>query len=881
MVARVTTLRATGDRLEGLVDYYAGLAEDRTADGRARGPVDYYLDAGDPPGVWHGSGRAALGLGGEVSGAELRALLVGEHPVTGATLGRSFGDKSARGFDVTFSAPKSVSVLWALHPDERVRTATAASHDAAVAATVEWIEAHGAVTRRGRGGVHQVDARGLAVAVFRQHTSRTADPQLHSHAIVANKVQDDTGKWLCLDARWLKKQQRSISWVYDAALRAELSHRVGVGWERVAEGAGQSDIAGVPPSLSGVFSKRARQVEAKLAELIGRWRDEHEAADPTAREVAVLERRAVLASRPAKQHGLDAETLRGDWHDQAIDAGIDPTTLPGTVPERHRERDRDPGIVPVSVPGSGLDVDRELLVETAIARAASESATWLPTDLSRHLAALLPSHGTDARGLIATVDELTEQAVARCRALHPELGGSSRRRDGRPVGEAVTDRRLTTTAVWDEEERLLGWAERSVDPSAAAQTGPIGAATAMAGTAPLVLVVGPAGAGKTTAVAVAVRQLESRGRRVIGLAPSGKAADVLESATGCPSMTVAKLLHDARHQRPLPERGTTVVVDEAGMAATDDLSRLAALAERHGWRIVAVGDPAQLPAVGRAGMFAQWCDTLPAVHLDAVHRFTQPWEAQASLQIRQGNRDAVAAYDNHHRLRATHPALLAGNVADQHARLQARGKTVAITTATQSTARTINLEIQRRRRRTGRHAPLADDTRVYVGDTIATRRNDPTLTTTTGGTVRNRHTWTVDAVNPDGTLNVSDREHGTIRLPAKYVAEHVELGWAVTGYGNQGITADAGIAIIEAAATRAHIYVAMTRGRERNIAWIPDPTGTLDPAQTLADAIARSANALTAHQIRQQLHHDHNLEVAHEPPQLPDLARTRSAGLSL
>jgi conjugative relaxase-like TrwC/TraI family protein len=877
MVARVTTLRAAGGRLAGLVEYYAGLAKDRTKDGPGRGPADYYLDAGEPPGRWHGAGLEALGLGVEVSGDELRALLTGEHPVKGATLGRSFGDKSARGFDVTFSAPKSVSVLWALHPDEHVRDAVAASHDAAVAATVDWIETHGAVTRRGRSGVHQVDAHGLAVAVFRQHTSRTADPQLHSHAIVASKVQDDTGKWLSLDARWLTKQQRSISWVYDAALRAELSQRTGVEWEVVAEGAGQSDIVGVPGELLEVFSKRSGQVEAKLAELIGRWRDEHDGAEPSARDIAILERRAVIASRPAKQHGVDADALRRDWHDQALAAGLDPSALPGTV----RERDRVPGNVPGFVPGSGLDIDRELLVETAIARAASESATWLPTDLSRRLAALLPTHDTSAAQLIATVDELTEHAVARCRALHPEIARSPRRRDGRPVGEAVTDRRLTTTAVWDEEERLLAWAARSVDRGAPVEAGPIGAAAAMAGTAPLVLVVGPAGTGKTTAVAVAVRKLESRGRAVIGLAPSGKAADVLESETGCPSVTLAKLLHDARHDRPLPERGTTVVVDEAGMAATDDLAQLAALAERHGWRVVAVGDPAQLPAVGRAGMFAQWCDTLPAVHLDAVYRFTNPWEAQASLQLRAGNPEAVAAYDDHHRLRATDPALLADNVADQHARLEARGRTIAITTATQSTARTINIEIQRRRQHTGRHAPLADGTSAYAGDTIATRRNDPALTTTNGDTVRNRHTWTVDAVNADGTLDVSRLEHGTVRLPAGYVAEHVELGWAVTGYGNQGITADAGIAIIEPAASRAHIYVAMTRGRERNVAWIPDPTGTLDPAQVLADAIARPTTALTAHQVRQRLHEDHGLEVAEEAPQLSAPARTPSSGLSL
>ena len=114
------------------------------------------------------------------------------------------GSRRRGGSTATFSAPKSVSVLWALTPDPWVRAEVLAAHDAAVDAALGWFEPHGAVTRRGTDGVHQVDTLGVTAALFRQHTSRTVDPQLHTHAIVAAKVQDPTGRWLSLDARFLK-----------------------------------------------------------------------------------------------------------------------------------------------------------------------------------------------------------------------------------------------------------------------------------------------------------------------------------------------------------------------------------------------------------------------------------------------------------------------------------------------------------------------------------------------------------------------------------------------------------------------------------------------------------------------------------------------------
>jgi conjugative relaxase-like TrwC/TraI family protein len=320
-VMRAVTLKAAGDGVARLIGYYAGLARDhQRRDGVARGPVDYYLDPAEPPGRWCGSGCEAVSLEGEVLPEELQALLEGRHPGTGAALGRRFGDRSARGFDATFSATKSVSVLWALSADPWVRAEVTAAHDAAVEAALRWLERHGAMTRRGRDGVDQVDTRGLVVALFRQQTSRTADPQVHTHAVIWAKVQDPTGRWLALDARFLKYQQRSVGWVYDAALRAELTARLGVTWGRVVDG--HADIVGIPDQLLAEFSQRSIQVEDKLRELIARWAADHDGADPDARTIARLERAAVVASRPGKQTALDAETLRDEWRQRTAALGL-------------------------------------------------------------------------------------------------------------------------------------------------------------------------------------------------------------------------------------------------------------------------------------------------------------------------------------------------------------------------------------------------------------------------------------------------------------------------------------------------------------------------------------------------------------------------------
>ena len=532
---RATTLKASSAALGGLLAYYAGLATDPARrDGVSRGPIDYYLDPAEPPGRWWGHGCSGLGVAGEVRAEELEALLTARHPSTGARLGRGFGATSARAFDATFSAPKSVSVLWGLSPDPFVRSEVLSAHDAAVVAALEWFEQHGAVTRRGADGVDQVDTQGLAVALFRQHTSRSADPQLHTHAIVAAKVQDPSGKWLSLDARFLKRQQRCIGWIYASALRSELTARLGAGWGPITEGHG--DIDGVPDTLLREFSGRSEQVEARLAELVGTWVDDHDGAEPDPRTLYRLERRAVLDSRPDKEPIGDPQALRASWQRRANEIGVEALDLPAG-----RSR-----------PGGTASVNTEAVIARALERVARSSSTWLAADLAREIATLVPpGAGSSAAELVNLVDELAADGARRCVELHQSTPESApRRHDGRPVTEHVVERHLTTTAVWNQEARLLAWARAAAaktpwptggDPQAAV-------ARAVGGHQRLVLVVGPAGAGKTTALAQGARVLGAQRRPVLALAPSAKAADVLGSETGWPATTLAKLLYE--HGRP-------------------------------------------------------------------------------------------------------------------------------------------------------------------------------------------------------------------------------------------------------------------------------------------------------------------------------------------
>ena len=278
---------------------------------------------GEEPGVWSGSQADALDLAGVVTEDGLQTVLEGRDPRSGTPLGSPLVDRTladgrviraVAGFDATFSAPKSVSVLWALTGDVRVLEV----HDEAVKVGLAHVERFGATTRlRVNGGRVHPDTGGLTMATFRQSTSRADDPQVHTHAVISTKVQTDDGRWWALDARYLKKHQRMLGGLYQTALRAGMIERFGVTWESVVNG--QAEIAGVPTDLLKQLSKRTKQVDDALAVKLDVFRA-REGRDPSRRERAAMTREAAVDTRVRKSN-VGVADLATRWRDEAAVLG--------------------------------------------------------------------------------------------------------------------------------------------------------------------------------------------------------------------------------------------------------------------------------------------------------------------------------------------------------------------------------------------------------------------------------------------------------------------------------------------------------------------------------------------------------------------------------
>jgi conjugative relaxase-like TrwC/TraI family protein len=224
------------------------------------GVEDYYLGGPEAAGSWEGAGSRALGLHGTVSAEELMRVLAGEHPVTGEPLGRVLPNRRP-GFDLTFSAPKSVSVLFGVG-DEELRAVVQTAHDRAVREALAYMERAAAVTRRGAGGAHVIAGNGFVAAAFRHRTSRAGDPQLHTHVLVANLTLGADGRWSTLDGRGIYAHAKTAGYLYEARLRSLLTRELGLTWGPVRNGI--ADVDGVRASVLRAFSRRRADIEAEL-----------------------------------------------------------------------------------------------------------------------------------------------------------------------------------------------------------------------------------------------------------------------------------------------------------------------------------------------------------------------------------------------------------------------------------------------------------------------------------------------------------------------------------------------------------------------------------------------------------------------------------------
>ncbi len=579
--------------------------------------------------MWAGKQAARFGLSGPVDAERLERLLSGCDPNSGITLGNPLVDRTladgrvvraVSGFDATISAPKSLSAWWAVTGDQRLLDA----HDTAVKATIDTLQRYGATTRiRSNGGRLHPDTEGLTIAAFRQSTSRLDDPQIHTHVVISAKVPIDDGRWFALDARALKKHQRTLGGVYQSVLRAELADRFGVRFGPIVKG--QAEIDGMPQELLDVFSKRAAQVDEALAVKEDEFRD-REQREPTRFEHAAMQRETAADTRRSKS-GSAVPDLRTRWIAEAAEVGVTAASLRTDIARAARTPEPEQSLT------SG-DVERIL---------AERASTWHRLDILRALTdELRPRTGMNGERWLDFLERCTDEVVSAGIDLDPAAADNRRRTsDGRSVWVEPIAARYTSGIVLAQEEQIVVWAmeRQAAAPRPATTVRSTGldelqadAAAAVAGHDPLAIVVGAAGTGKTTMLARAVEHLAEHQRHVFAVAPTAKAARILVRETGAPADTVAKLIHEwTRPGRP-PNRtwnlpsGSTLLIDEAGMLNTGDLHTITQLADTNNWRVVLLGDPHQLHAVGRGGMFDELCAAGRVNELTHIHRFTEWWE---------------------------------------------------------------------------------------------------------------------------------------------------------------------------------------------------------------------------------------------------------------
>ena len=610
-----------GKLAAGQARYYLDQAEARVdvVQSVGDGLEDYYGRGAEARGEWLGAAARMLDLGGGVEGEALRQVLGGNDPWSGEPLRTGRGRATVAGFDLTFSAPKSVSVVFGVG-DPDVSAAVRRAHERAVHEAFGYLERSAAAVRRGRGGSTVHGTRGLVAAAFRHRTSRLGDPQLHTHVLVANLGRGPDGRWSALDARQIYAHARVASFVYQTILRGELTRELGVAWTPVRDGI--AEVEGVPSNVIRAFSRRRAQIEAALAE--------RGVEGPRAAETAAL------ATRRRKRASLDGATVERQWRERAGHLGF---TEGAVTLLRDQARSRP------------LDGVRLAALRTELAGRRGltyRRSSFGRRDVLLELCERLPA-GTSvtARELEAAADEfLCSPRVV------PLLGDrgvdvdSFRKSNGRRLPIAVEERRYSTPELLALEQRLVDRVRRS--PHRAPTAGRAAAAAIAARPSlseeqrdmvrylcdrdELVAVVsGKAGTGKTYALGAAREAWENAGFPVRGAAVARRAACELRDGAGIESTSVAALLAG-----PALPRNTVLVVDEAGMTGTRQLSALLQRVMSARGKLVLVGDHRQLPELQAGGVFRGLVHRGLAVELGENVRQTQPWERDALDALRDG-----------------------------------------------------------------------------------------------------------------------------------------------------------------------------------------------------------------------------------------------------
>ncbi len=875
----------------------------------------YLTGHGDPPGRWIGTAGLAA-PGAPLAAEQLGRVLAGHDPTTDKILVEGVrGNAHHPGWEMTFAAPKSVSVVWATASPEQ-RAAIADAQAAAVAATMDYAERHLVFVRRGHAGAEWEKPAATVSAVYDHGASRSGDPHLHSHVVLANLAKRQDGTWGTLESRKLFRHQKELGALY----RAELSYRLrSMGYSIEPTAGGEFELAGVPKALRAELSSRHDQVVGNRREIAG-----------DTKATAAQEELSWAKDRPAKGERTDYDAMYARARDAAARHGFDPATI---------RRETGPGRA--SRAARGLASRAEWWGISVGEALTEQNSTFAREDVVAALAAREPGRLT-----IGQIERRVDHALARDRRF-VAVG----RDDADPSGAM----RYTTADHLAAEKRMVHDMQelamergREAAPSAVRaaiqaaekssghplseeQRAAIAAATSGHR---LATIRGAAGAGKTTALKPVVAAYTQAGYTVHGVALASSAADVLGRETGLPQAaaasaaqaqerareraagtppagtangrpthrdpggaeTIARLLKRAEHaQQPVLTERSVLIVDEAGMVDTAQMAKLVALAHDSGAKVILVGDEKQLQAVGAGGGFqaAQVFTQEHGSHAELTENYRQhdAGDKAATRALEAG--EAAQALEHYAakgqvavgtgpelvrrmaddwwqdaQTHTDHAMMISGDnatvgelgrMAQRH--LQEAGRLGDAVAAKLSTAKwgATDLyqcdQIMLRTVSSARSRKRGDGVEVVAGDRKAQIANGAT------GRVTGRDEWGRLQVTLDGP---DGEAYGGASLaidPAKYRNWH--LSYASTTHKAQGATTDRVMAHIGAGTAREMSYVAGSRHRDSLQLYLDGTGTTAEVVRGAARTMARSqekrlavdiAAERQAHATRARLH---------------------------
>ena len=822
----------------------------------AHGREDYYGGGGEAPGMWAGHGASILGLSHEVSEGGICGLLEARDPVSGELLRQPMPSGAVAGFDLTFRAPKSVSILFGI-ADEGISDQVVSAHEYAVAEALAYLEREACRARRGRGGAVQVAGDGFVAAAFRHRSSRAGDPLLHTHVVVANVTRGPDQRWTALDARPLYRHAKTAGYLYQAVLRAQLTERLGVRWDTV--GNGMADIKGVRRAVIAHFSRRRREIVDHMLER----------GERSARAAQF----ATLHTRRRKDYGVSAERLRDEWRARAAEHGLDARHLRRALYRAHTRAPNPPfrhGIAARLLGADGLTRDRSTFtrgeVLQAFAGSAHAGATVAQIEaaadafLAGHEVVRLPADPGEqrytTRELLRLERDLLDGARDQVTITDVALAAS-------PAVEAALDARSTVTA--EQRELVL-----------ALTRGGQGVAIVRA----------PAGTGKTFALDAARDAWQRSDVAVLGCALSARAACELRDQAGMDATTIARLMH-ALDRGAVLAANSVLVVDEAGMVGTRDLARLAGATEAARGKLVLVGDDRQLPEIQAGGAFRALADHVGAVELRDVRRQREPWDRAALAALRGGDVERfVAGYQRHGRIVAAPTAADARDaLVSDWWEAHRRGERALMIAHRRRDVADLNArarEILRAAGSIGEPELVAGGRSFAVGDRVVATRNDARR-----GVV-NGQAGTLTSVAEDAMIVAFD-DRPLLELPRGYV-EHggLDHAYAITAHRAQGATVDCAFVLGSDELYREWGYTALSRHRDEARFYVSATPVTLNcpPSPLVSDEdTARDVVRMLSGSRAQHLAHDplaalapRDIDSARERPPLPELDLGRDSG---